>query len=138
MHIQVYKPVRPRAPFCSVALFAFWLRSSVVSVLFSLISETVLRNHFSIILIFVPTLRLPVLAHSQGTVPFLSHYLEACANTILLSFPIWLVWMLNEGYDAQGRLACRERVACAVGYYADGQVLVRLTCGGCCLCASSP
>jgi hypothetical protein len=30
--------------FSSSALFAFWLRSSVVSVLFSLISESVLRN----------------------------------------------------------------------------------------------
>ena len=34
------------------ALFAFWLRSSVVSVLFSLISETVLRDFSLIIPIF--------------------------------------------------------------------------------------
>ncbi len=32
--------------FSSLALFAFWLRSSVVSVLFSLISETALRSRF--------------------------------------------------------------------------------------------
>ncbi|KAH4930742.1 hypothetical protein HBI52_113370 [Parastagonospora nodorum] len=35
----------PPPPFlCKAALFAFWLRSSVVSVLFSLISETRLRS----------------------------------------------------------------------------------------------
>ncbi|KAK4189755.1 hypothetical protein QBC35DRAFT_128791 [Podospora australis] len=39
--------------FSSLALFAFWLRSSVVSVLFSLISETTLRSRIVIILIFV-------------------------------------------------------------------------------------
>jgi hypothetical protein len=39
--------------FFSLALFAFWLRSSVVSVLFSLISETTLRSRIVIILIFV-------------------------------------------------------------------------------------
>ena len=38
---QVYKPTPLRPSFCSLALFAFWLRSSVVSVLFSLISEYV-------------------------------------------------------------------------------------------------
>ncbi|KAL0632324.1 hypothetical protein Q9L58_008804 [Maublancomyces gigas] len=47
------------------ALFAFWLRSSVVSVLFSLISETVLWNHLLIILIFAPRGRGSVLAHPQ-------------------------------------------------------------------------
>ena len=37
----------PSVPlFSSLALFAFWLRSSVVSVLFSLIAKTLLRKHF--------------------------------------------------------------------------------------------
>ena len=36
-------PLPSHSLFCSTALFAFWLRSSVVSVLFSLISEMALR-----------------------------------------------------------------------------------------------
>ncbi|KAL2019605.1 hypothetical protein VTK56DRAFT_9502 [Thermocarpiscus australiensis] len=57
--LQVYKPASPPAfstssfLFFSLALFAFWLRSSVVSVLFSLISESALRSTIVIILIFV-------------------------------------------------------------------------------------
>ncbi|KAL4979976.1 hypothetical protein BDW66DRAFT_84747 [Aspergillus desertorum] len=46
------------------ALFAFWLRSSVVSVLFSLISESVLRNTTLINLIFGSRGRASVLAHA--------------------------------------------------------------------------
>ena len=49
--------------FSSPALFAFWLRSSVVSVLFSLISESVLRNTTLINLIFGFRGRASVLAH---------------------------------------------------------------------------
>ena len=49
----------------SPALFAFWLRSSVVSVLFSLISEIILRNESMIILIFVPCRRASVLAYAH-------------------------------------------------------------------------
>lgn len=40
--------------FFSLALFAFWLRSSVVSVLFSLISEILLRKKSMIKFIFDP------------------------------------------------------------------------------------
>jgi hypothetical protein len=47
-------PARPRPLFCSLALFAFWLRSSVVSVLFSLISETFLREHSRLFLFLDP------------------------------------------------------------------------------------
>jgi hypothetical protein len=59
---------RPRCPHSSsssfsLALFAFWLRSSVVSVLFSLISETCLRTQFVIISIFVTREVAAVLAH---------------------------------------------------------------------------
>lgn len=49
--------------FSSPALFAFWLRSSVVSVLFSLISESVLRNTTLINLIFGLRGWTSVLAH---------------------------------------------------------------------------
>jgi hypothetical protein len=47
----------------SSALFAYWLRSSVVSVLFSLISESVLNEHTLIILIFGSRNLTSVLAH---------------------------------------------------------------------------
>jgi len=50
--------------FSSPALFAFWLRSSVVSVLFSLISESVLRNTTLINLIFGLRGWASVLAHA--------------------------------------------------------------------------
>ena len=49
--------------FCSLALFAFWLRSSVVSVLFSLISEILLREKSMIKFIFVPGKSSSGLAH---------------------------------------------------------------------------
>lgn len=44
-------------------MLQFWLRSSVVSVLFSLISEIILRNESMIILIFVPSWHPSELAH---------------------------------------------------------------------------
>jgi hypothetical protein len=50
----ILKPPRPRPPSSSLALFAFWLRSSVVSVLFSLISETFLREHSRLFLFLNP------------------------------------------------------------------------------------
>ncbi|KAF0332680.1 hypothetical protein GQ607_000696, partial [Colletotrichum asianum] len=54
----------------SLALFAFWLRSSVVSVLFSLISERSLRRPIVIILIFGLREESSVLAHdSSHSVP---------------------------------------------------------------------
>ncbi|KAL0939236.1 uncharacterized protein CTRU02_205846 [Colletotrichum truncatum] len=54
----------------SLALFAFWLRSSVVSVLFSLISERSLRRPIVIILIFGLGEKSSVLAHdSSHSVP---------------------------------------------------------------------
>ena len=49
-------PTFARFFFSSLALFAFWLRSSVVSVLFSLISESALRSTIVIILIFATRL----------------------------------------------------------------------------------
>ena len=52
--------------FSSSALFAFWLRSSVVSVLFSLISERVLWNSTLIILIFGLRAVSSVLAHDSA------------------------------------------------------------------------
>ncbi|KXJ90977.1 hypothetical protein Micbo1qcDRAFT_163681 [Microdochium bolleyi] len=44
---------------------AFWLRSSVVSVLFSLISESSLRRTININLIFITRVRSSVLAHDR-------------------------------------------------------------------------
>ena len=52
--------------FSSPALFAFWLRSSVVSVLFSLISERSLRGPIVIILIFETRAVSSVLAHDPA------------------------------------------------------------------------
>ncbi|KAL7947992.1 hypothetical protein V8C42DRAFT_271398 [Trichoderma barbatum] len=52
--------------FSSLALFAFWLRSSVVSVLFSLISERSLRRPIVIILIFDLGAASSVLAHDSA------------------------------------------------------------------------
>jgi len=70
-HPAIYKPLPSRAlwkflSFFSPALFAFWLRSSVVSVLFSLISESVLRNTTLINLIFGPRDGASVLAHAPS------------------------------------------------------------------------
>ena len=50
----------------SLALFAFWLRSSVVSVLFSLISEILLRKKSMIKFIFVPRFGSSELAHDPS------------------------------------------------------------------------
>ncbi len=62
----------------SLALFAFWLRSSVVSVLFSLISETTLRSRILIILIFVHRMSsLWACPWSTSTVSLVSHCLQA-------------------------------------------------------------
>jgi hypothetical protein len=49
----------------SSALFAYWLRSSVVSVLFSLISESFRPGNTLIIPIFGPRDLAPVLAHAS-------------------------------------------------------------------------
>lgn len=50
---STYVRVFPHTPLLSLALFASWLRSSVVSVLFSLISEIFLREKSMIKFIFV-------------------------------------------------------------------------------------
>ena len=55
--------LHPIFSFFSSALFAFWLRSSVVSVLFSLISEILLREKSMIKFIFVFSERSSGLAH---------------------------------------------------------------------------
>ena len=52
--------------FSSSALFAYWLRSSVVSVLFSLISESFRPGNTLIIPIFRPRDLAPVLAHASS------------------------------------------------------------------------
>ena len=64
-HNSYIYPTTLRPLLSSSALFAFWLRSSVVSVLFSLISEIILRNESMIILIFVPRRRASVLAYAH-------------------------------------------------------------------------
>lgn len=64
--------------FFSLALFAFWLRSSVVSVLFSLISETTLRSRIVIIPIFVSRrTSLWACPWLSATVSLVSHCLQA-------------------------------------------------------------
>ena len=68
---QLYNRAHPAASFriffflSSLALFAFWLRSSVVSVLFSLISERSLLRPIKIILIFGFRMVSSVLAHDS-------------------------------------------------------------------------
>ena len=61
--------------FCP-ALFAFWLRSSVVSVLFSLISETSLRTFTRLFLFLKPVFEPLGLLMFKGTVSLVSHYLQ--------------------------------------------------------------
>jgi hypothetical protein len=61
--------------FPSLALFAFWLRSSVVSVLFSLISETFLREHSRLFLFLKPADGSLGLLTAVGTVSPVFHYL---------------------------------------------------------------
>jgi len=64
--LDVYKLARPSwfPPFLpSLALFAYWLRSSVVSVLFSLITKSFPLGCIMIILIFVPRRGASGLAH---------------------------------------------------------------------------
>ncbi|KAI6875781.1 hypothetical protein KC323_g24 [Hortaea werneckii] len=68
-------PARAEQSFES-SLFAFWLRSSVVSVLFSLISETCLRTH-SRLFLFLQLVRRPLsLLMSPGTVSLVLHCLQ--------------------------------------------------------------
>ena len=60
-------PLPPELPLLflsSLALFAYWLRSSVVSVLFSLISESFRPGNTLIIPIFGTRDLAPVLAHA--------------------------------------------------------------------------
>ena len=65
---------------CSAALFAFWLRSSVVSVLFSLISETGLRTNSRLFLFLKPADKSLGLLILVGTVSLLSALSGADAN----------------------------------------------------------
>ncbi len=96
---QVYIPrgLPTIAFFPSLALFAFWLRSSVVSVLFSLISEIVLRDNSMIKFIFGIRWRLPVLAYS------LRHRVTGLTlppvDANLFHHWLQLVWSLEEEVD---------------------------------------
>ncbi|KAF3804772.1 hypothetical protein GCG54_00004041 [Colletotrichum gloeosporioides] len=82
--------------FSSLALFAFWLRSSVVSVLFSLISERSLRRPIVIILIFGFREESSVLAHdSSHSVPGIT-LPPGDANLFFHCMP-WLV----QGYEEE-------------------------------------
>jgi hypothetical protein len=62
-HPPLYKPVSPRPPLSVLKSLAFWLRSSVVSVLHSLIAVTGLRTVKMIILIFGTCWKTSELAH---------------------------------------------------------------------------
>jgi hypothetical protein len=73
--------------FSSPALFAFWLRSSVVSVLFSLISESVLRNTTLINLIFASSDGVSVLAHAPLHCVLGLTLPSSDANTLFSSSP---------------------------------------------------
>ncbi|OHW92748.1 hypothetical protein CSPAE12_08629, partial [Colletotrichum incanum] len=74
----------------SLALFAFWLRSSVVSVLFSLISERSLRRPIVIIPIFGLREKSSVLAHdSSHSVPGIT--LPPGDANIFFHYVLWLV-----------------------------------------------
>ena len=97
----------------SSALFAFWLRSSVVSVLFSLISETALRSRIVINLIFV-TRRSSLWAcpWSTATVSLVLHCLQA-TRKFLFHCTLGLCsgceeeenWILTRGL-ARSRIGC--------------------------------
>ena len=68
----------------SLALFAFWLRSSVVSVLFSLISETALRSRIADYSYFCTPGKTPLWAcpwDVMPTVSLVSHCLQATRHT---------------------------------------------------------
>ena len=68
----------------SLALFAFWLRSSVVSVLFSLISETTLRSRIADYSYFCTPGKTPLWAcpwDVMPTVSLVSHCLQATRHT---------------------------------------------------------
>lgn len=64
--IYIISPPPPTSLLFSLALFAFWLRSSVVSVLFSLISEILLRKKSMIKFIFVTREESSGLAHDSS------------------------------------------------------------------------
>ena len=98
---RLYKSNIPRQSFAllfflfSLALFAFWLRSSVVSVLFSLISETGLRTLFVIILIFGLE-RFPLCLHMIPlTVSLVLHCLQVM-RTSHFHCSRWLVQRSEE------------------------------------------
>ncbi|KAI5839036.1 hypothetical protein DFP73DRAFT_563041 [Morchella snyderi] len=72
-----------------------WLRSSVVSVLFSLISETVLWNHLLIILIFVCLGTTALCLHIYG--PTVSLVLHCLQLTRISIFFFIISWLLAKG-----------------------------------------
>jgi hypothetical protein len=82
----------------SLALFAFWLRSSVVSVLFSLISERCLRTSIVIIPIFGQRTASSMLAYDPvHSVPSITlplgdanaHLLSSILFIAFLGLPEW-------------------------------------------------
>ena len=80
-------PLAKTSFFFFLALFAFWLRSSVVSVLFSLISETSLRRH-SRLFLFLDLVGIPLsLLMYLGTV---SPVLHCLGLTRIMSFSLML------------------------------------------------
>ncbi|CCF46756.1 hypothetical protein CH063_15408 [Colletotrichum higginsianum] len=93
--------------FFSLALFAFWLRSSVVSVLFSLISERSLRRPIVIIPIFGFREEPSVLAHgSSHSVPGIT-LPPGDANT----FFHHMLWCIQEyGEEISNTRAVPQRI----------------------------
>ena len=95
----------------SPALFAFWLRSSVVSVLFSLISESTLRSTIVIILIFVfGRTALWACPRSTSTVSSVSHCLRV-TRTHVFHYVLRLAWDVRKkplGPQPQFTANCRS------------------------------
>ena len=96
---HIYKPSLPRPPSCSLALFAFWLRSSVVSVLSSLNARTCLRTHLRLFLFLHlddGSLGLPTVV---VTVSPVLHYFR-CTRTSLFIEMLALCWCLRKRLES--------------------------------------
>jgi len=96
-HAALYKPPSPRPPLSSLKSLAFWLRSSVVSVLHSLIAVTGLRTVNNDYSYFWNSLQnLWACSRSVAQCRSYLHYLEL-TRTIFFSLSAWFFdWVLKK------------------------------------------
>lgn len=84
----------------SLALFAYWLRSSVVSVLFSLISERSLQETILRLFLFLAYGWFPLCLHMiPSTVFLVLHCLQVTRKPKFSRLFIACVWLVQRGEE---------------------------------------